>query len=687
MRHRYLFIFPILLVAFAAGCGRGLGVTPTRPVVTLNATPASLSSGQNATLTWSATNATSVQIDNGIGSVAMSGSMTVSPKQTTTYTITATGSGETTSAQATVTVSAPLGPTVTITSNVSTLVGGQPAVLTVTAANASQVVVSNNVDQTTATLSSTGGTVNVTPTHTVTYTATATGNGQTAAATVTITVTPPPDQHAINHVIFLMQENRSFDSYFGMLNPYRKANGLNVGDNGQEFDVDGLDGSMARIANPNDEGQNFLPFKLATSCTDDMSSAWLESYGDVNRNDFSPGRSILMNGFVHTAEGEAKSSNFTDKLGKRAMGYYDQGFLNYYYFMASQFAVSDRWFTPISSKTVPNRIAVLSGGTTQGLVRDPGVDDKLGDLGFATIFRELDSNNVSWKIYYSSTTSSSNPYPATTFGFFNDSLKYLNKSFPCSGNTVPSSAVGDSSNSFCIDPTHIAPLSQFFTDLQKGQLAQFVDIEPGYTNGTDEHPGADVTVGQRQISTIINAFMQSSLWNDSVFFFAFDEGGGPFDHVPPVPGHTNDYTDASLHITTDIGSIAVNADDFKPCPAQPGSFHCDLQSYGSYADPGYNPGDAPAQQGFKAQLGFRVPNIVISPFTRKHYVSHIPMDHTAIIKFIENRFIGSGAHLTNRDAAQPDLLDFFDFSAVPWKVPPSPPTPASGACNIGNLGG
>jgi phospholipase C len=81
--------------------------------------------------------------------------------------------------------------------------------------------------------------------------------------------------------------------------------------------------------------------------------------------------------------------------------------------------------------------------------------------------------------------------------------------------------------------------------------------------------------------------------------------------------------------------------------------------------------------GFGAQIGFRVPNIVISPFTRRHYVSHIPMDHTAVIKFIENRFIGPSAHLTARDAAQPNLLDFFDFNNTPWATPPTPPTPAS----------
>ena len=88
-----------------------------------------------------------------------------------------------------------------------------------------------------------------------------------------------------------------------------------------------------------------------------------------------------------------------------------------------------------------------------------------------------------------------------------------------------------------------------------------------------------------------------------------------------------------------------------------------------------DPGAGLTHDGFAAQLGFRVPNIVISPFTRKHYVSHLPMDHTAIIKFVENRFLGSTVHLTNRDAAQPNLLDFFDFTNVPWATPPSPPVP------------
>jgi phospholipase C len=93
-------------------------------------------------------------------------------------------------------------------------------------------------------------------------------------------------------------------------------------------------------------------------------------------------------------------------------------------------------------------------------------------------------------------------------------------------------------------------------------------------------------------------------------------------------------------------------------------------------------------QGFAAQLGFRLPNMIVSPFTRRHYVSHTPMDHTAVIKFVENRFLGRSAHLTPRDAAQPNLLEFFAFNAVPWATPPSPPAPftSSTSCTPTNLG-
>src|SRR6202035_4651458 len=96
-----------------------------------------------------------------------------------------------------------------------------------------------------------------------------------------------------------------FDHYFGMLNPYRAANGYSVGDDGVTYSVDGIDDKLS-TSNVDDEGQSFSLFKLKSTCIDDDSSAWLPSYGDVNLYDFSSTRTIDMNGFVHTAEGYAK---------------------------------------------------------------------------------------------------------------------------------------------------------------------------------------------------------------------------------------------------------------------------------------------------------------------------------------------------------------------------------------------
>ena len=683
-------------------------VSTPAPTVTIIANPTSIVSGSPSTLTVTATNATQVLVTGTDGSsytlLPSGGTQSVSPTATTTYTATATGSGGSASATATVTVTAASTPaaTVTIIANPISIVSGNPSILTVVATNATQVIVTGT-DGSSYTLQPSGGTQSVSPTATTTYTAAATGSGGDVSATATVTLVSLGSLQSVSHVIFLLQENHSFDNYFGMLNPYRVSNGMNIGDDGTTYTVDGIDDKLSTISNVDDQGTSYPLFKLASTCVDDQSSDWLASYGDVNTYDFLAARPIQMGGFVHNGEGYANScaapgsggscaGNFTDLTGQRAMGYYDQGFLNYYYYMASQFALSDRWFSPVSTKSIGNRIATFTGGTTQGLVHDPGGDDHLGQLDIPNIFQELDQAKVSWKVYYTVTqgfclddddcASSANAlYPATDFSNLSYSYQYLyenSSGAACVPPTQLSSVVGDATDSFCIDPNHVAPLSpQYFTDLTNGTLPSFAFIEAGYGNN-DEHPGSgqSILLGQTQVAMVVNAFMASSSWNNSILFFSYDEGGGPYDHVPPVPGHSNDFTDASLGAIPDISTIAVNPDSYKPCvPATPGTptLHCDLVS----TDPGANSGDAAATQGFAAQLGFRLPNIIISPFTRKHYVSHTPMDHTAVIKFVENRFIGSSTNLTARDAAQPNMLEFFDFTKIPWATPPTPPIPVT----------
>jgi phospholipase C len=604
--------------------------------------------------------------------------------------------GGSTTATLTITVVASLAPTVTISADSPTVAAGSASTLTVKATNATTVKVSGGGDV--YTLAATGGAVNVSPTQTTTYTAEATSSRGTASAEATVTIVAATAVDAIKHVVFMLQENHTFDNYFGMLNPYRKTNGWDVSEDGKTYTVDGIDDKLNTLYNDDDQGAKYTLFKFATTCVDDMSSAWLESYGDVSRWDFSTTRPINMDGYVHTAEGFAASCNesktctgvYTDTTGERAMGYYDEGFLNYYYYMASQFAVSDRWFSPVSSKSVDNRIATFTGGTTQGLVHDPGSDDLLPQLDITTIFQKLDAANVTWKIYYTVTmgqclddddcgTSGDDRFPGTDFNYLTYSNQYMYENptkAACKAPTVASSAVGDTTNAFCIDPNHIAPLSQYYADLKDDTLPSFAFIEAGYGNN-DEHPGSGQSIlsGQAEVASIVNAFMTSSSWPSSVFFLSWDEGGGPYDHVPPVPGDSNKNTDASLGTIPDIAQIAVNPDSYKPCVPTGGkpTTHCDLDA----SDPGAKSTDAPTVDGFDAQLGFRLPNMVISPFTRKHYVSHIPMDHTAVIKFVESRFLGSSAYLTNHDKAQPDLLDFFDFTAIPWATAPTPPTPVS----------
>ncbi len=595
------------------------------------------------------------------------------------------------------TVASSATPVLSITAKSSTITSGSSDTLTVTASNATSSITVTGTDGSSNTLPSSGGTITVSPTSTTTYTAEASNSAGSSSAQTTITVQSAGDLSSVQHVIFMLQENHSFDSYFGMLNPYRITNGWNVGDDGKTYTVDGIDDKLSTITNSDDQGDKYYLYKSRTTCIDDMSSSWLESYGDVSRWDFSTTRPINMDGFVHIAEGYTKncvatnscSGQFTDTTGERAMGYYDQDFLNYYYYMASQFALSDRWFSPVSSKSAPNRIATFSGGTTQGLVFDPGPDDHLPQLNLNNIFQELQNAGVSWKIYYTSTQgycfagqscgSGRANMPATTFLTFAYSHNFLYANptgAACTGNTKPSSVVGDTSNYFCIDTNHVAPLSAYYTDVANNTLPSFAYIESG-SGLNDEHPGSAQSIlnGQSEVAKIVNALMTSPSWSSSVFFFSYDEAGGPYDHVPPVPGQSNKFTDSSLGAIPDISSIAVNPDSYNPCLPSGGTptLHCDLMG----SDPGVKSTDAAAKYGFAAQLGFRVPNMVISPFTRKHFVSHIPMDHTAVIKFVENRFIGSSAHLTARDAAQPSLLDFFDFANPPWATPPTPPAPVT----------
>jgi len=160
-------------------------VTQPAPAITFSATPANIASGQSSTLVWSTTNATSVTIDNGVGSKPLSGSATVSPTTTTTYTLTANGPGGTLTSQATVTVSNR--PSITFVASPASIVIGTSSTLTWLVSNSTSVSIDNGIGAQPA-----SGSLSVSPGQTTTYTLTATGAGGTSTSQATVTIVDVP---------------------------------------------------------------------------------------------------------------------------------------------------------------------------------------------------------------------------------------------------------------------------------------------------------------------------------------------------------------------------------------------------------------------------------------------------------------------------------------------------------------
>ena len=129
--------------------------------------------------------------------------------------------------------------------------------------------------------------------------------------------------------------------------------------------------------------------------------------------------------------------------------------------------------------------------------------------------------------------------------------------------------------------------------------------------------------------------MLSPSWKDSVFILTWDEFGGFYDDVAPQPAVKPD----------NISPVDILVND--ACSDRTGPT-CDF-----------------------TYTGYRLPLIVVSPFTKRHYVSHTVADYTAILKLIETRFKLN--NLTQRDLAQMDMTEFFDFVNAPWSTPPKPP--------------
>lgn len=546
------------------------------PTITLTANPTSILPGQSSTLQWASTNATTVTIDNNIGTVDPNGTTTVSPAATTTYTTTATNSTGTQTASATVTVGAGLA--ATITANPTTITDGQSSTLTWSSQGASTVTLNG-------TSVSASGSTTVNPTSTATYTLVATdSSSNTATATATVTVLTNPGLQNIKHIIFYMNENRSFDNYFGQLGAYRASQGLSA-------DIDGPD--LTKIYSDAYGGQYRL-FHIPTTCIEVTSPGWNESHFFAHR------KSDGSFGMDYWVKQQSDSQGSTiDPRYTRSLGYYTQDDLPFYYQLATDFATSDSWHSSIMAPTIPNRMYLFTG-TSFGFIR-PDTSSH-SPYTQETIFQLLNEHGISWKYYYQS-----GDVFLAQFSLWSD---------PASQGRVRN-------------------ISEYYNILASpnadSQLPQVVFIEQAATLQLNEHPDNKwgVQPGAANTERIVNALMNSTAWPSSAFILTYDEAGGLQDHVAPLSKPAPDSTPPNFE-STDIGTW----DQF------------------TYS-------------------GFRVPMVVISPWVKKNYVSHVPATNTAILKFIETRF--GLPPLTARDANDSDMLDFFDFSNPSWMTPPQFP--------------
>jgi phospholipase C len=488
------------------------------------------------------------------------------------------------------------------------------------------------------------------------------------------------DLGKVAHIIVVMQENHSFDNYFGALayapgSPYHSP--------GRERDADGEDREGCREddhdcvdglscvaedsagnllcynSNADDSGKLVRAFHDSRRCVKpDLDHSWGGTHHESNFEH--PNASLRHSpndGFVRVNDAtEQVDSAPETPTDDQTMNFYNQDEIPFYYDLAQKFSIDDRYFCSVLGPTFPNRSYLLAA-TSFGHLTTSDSFPLPGSGGYkpitGTIFDLLEKNGVSWADYFSDV--------------------------PQGGSFRLFSATG-------ADP-HFLPVKLFLAQaagvpgLPPLPQVSFVDPNFGVLNPAaenDEHPPTDIQRGQAFVSQLVGAVRNGPNWQNSIVFITYDEHGGSFDHVKPPRAHQGG-------ARTPDGIAPGQCADLSNPPASeaPGggaecSFNLLSATDTTVADAvalcpalGADPtGPYPDECASFDQLGFRVPFIAVSPFSKPSYVSHTTGDHTSLLALIEKRFTpasgeGGHQHLTQRDEHANPLEDLFDFDHSP----------------------
>ena len=408
----------------------------------------------------------------------------------------------------------------------------------------------------------------------------------------------------VEHIVVLMQENRSFDHYFGKL---RGVRGF-----GDPRPVQHDDGRT--IWHQSNGGKDVLPFHPDA---DDLGMQFLEG---------------LPHGWTdgQQAYNGGKYDQWIPAKGTTTMAYLTREDIPFHYALADAFTVCDAYHCSFIGSTDPNRYYMWTGYTgNDGTGGGPVLgNDELG-YDWTTYPERLEQAGVSWKIYQDIGDGLD---AAGSWGWIQDayrgnygdnSLLYFNKY----RNAKPGDPWYDKARTGTDAKSGEGYFDRLKADVKAGKLPRISWIAA--PEAFSEHSNWPSNYGAWYIAQVLDALTADpEVWSKTALFITYDENDGFFDHVvPPLPPK-----DASRGRST----VDVSLDLYKGDSSRPA---------GPYG------------------LGPRVPMLVVSPWSKGGYVCSETLDHTSILRFMERRF---GVKETNispwRRAICGDLTSAFDFS-------------------------
>ncbi|AHH96927.1 Non-hemolytic phospholipase C [Kutzneria albida DSM 43870] len=447
----------------------------------------------------------------------------------------------------------------------------------------------------------------------------------------------------VDHVVILMQENRSFDHYFGTMRGVR-----GFGDPRPWILPTGRDvwHQPPASTKTKDYHNRGLPADAEYVLPFDLDSVRTSEHIDGTNHGWSSG---------HLAWNEGRHDQWVNqKQDVLTMAHLSRQDNAYHRALAEAFTVCDSYFCSIHADTAPNRIYLWTGTidaqNTLGRKKNgPGLEERGGRNGYTwtTYPERLQQRGISWKVYQGGTGVSGQP----TDNYTDNSLEFFANYQVAEGASGPLVERGASNHT-------LAELKQ---DVLSGNLPAVSWVVSPYQYS--EHPSASPTDGAYYIDTVLDALTADpKVWARTVLILNYDENDGFFDHVvPPMPPVRNQPGTDGLVSASLAASLPQEILDLDLHPGEAGPLI-----------PGADPlGKQPIG------LGPRVPLVIVSPWTKGGWVCSEVFDHTSVLRFLEKRFDLPEPNISAwRRSLCGDLTSAFDFSRRDARVlaldPPAP---------------